>query len=357
MRDTRIKVGFPERVPEKALNTLAMLLLEAGRGLRTDVWRYFNAYDKLLVEGPRHWEAAPLAEAEVFVDPHWIYDLPDEQERVDRIARVAADADTPCLFFQNSDLPLPCDVRWGEVYRTSVYRSRQTPNERTMPGENDDMLEAEHGTIPLRSWTEIPTVSFCGNLGNPWNELVLTIAGKHNNVIGTRLRRKTIRLLRRSPLVRTSIIARSRFWGGSLKTYFGKNRRNIDRQQQLRNEYKQNMLGSDYVLCLRGAGNYSFRFYETLSAGRIPLLIDTDCSLPFADEIDWARHCCIVPENQLGRVCELLHEFHQRLGPPEFQSLQIENRRIWSTYCEVFAFYNQVLSRARHAISKQVEQR
>lgn len=31
------------------------------------------------------------------------------------------------------------------------------------------------------------------------------------------------------------------------------------------------MTGSDYVLCTRGNGNYSIRFYEALCRGRIPV--------------------------------------------------------------------------------------
>lgn len=346
MPDEKIKIFFPDPKPRRSLNTLGLLLLDEGRGLRTEVWRYFNAYDRLIADGPRHWEAATLDEADVVVDPHWLHDVPGEQARVDRISNLAVEWRKPCLFFQNSDFQLPCVLRSGKVYRTSIFESQRTSNEEAMPGENDDMLLEEQGVVPLRPWTDTPIVSFCGNLGNPWNELVLKLSGKHSNVIGTRLRRKTIRYLRRCQSIRTSIIARSRYWGGTLRTYFGKNRRDVGRQQKLRQEYKQNMLESDYVLCLRGAGNYSFRFYETLSAGRIPLLIDTDCSLPFAQEIDWSRHCCIVPENQIAQAGELLQQFHQRRSPEEYQTLQAENRRLWASYCEVFAFYRRVLSTA-----------
>ena len=57
--------------------------------------------------------------------------------------------------------------------------------------------------------------------------------------------------------------------------------------KQLRFEFIRNILSSDYTLCFRGSGNYSLRFYETLCLGRIPLFINTDCKLPFEDEINW----------------------------------------------------------------------
>jgi hypothetical protein len=45
-------------------------------------------------------------------------------------------------------------------------------------------------------------------------------------------------------------------------------------------EFQAQLLNCDYILCPRGFGNTSIRFYETLSAGRTPILIDTDGGLP-----------------------------------------------------------------------------
>jgi hypothetical protein len=45
-------------------------------------------------------------------------------------------------------------------------------------------------------------------------------------------------------------------------------------------EYENSLLNSDYVLCPRGFGNVSIRFYETLSSGATPILIGTDSGLP-----------------------------------------------------------------------------
>ena len=40
-------------------------------------------------------------------------------------------------------------------------------------------------------------------------------------------------------------------------------------------EYYENLLDSDYILCIRGAGNFSIRLYETLMVGRIPIFVNT----------------------------------------------------------------------------------
>ncbi len=41
------------------------------------------------------------------------------------------------------------------------------------------------------------------------------------------------------------------------------------------------------------------RFYQTLAAGRIPILIDTDIKLPFEDKIDWKNFIILEKIAQL----------------------------------------------------------
>ena len=66
--------------------------------------------------------------------------------------------------------------------------------------------------------------------------------------------------------------------------------------------FVRNMKQSDYVLCARGAGNFSIRFYETLALGRIPLYIDTNAPLPFEDSIDWDRYLVRVPIRKKNKI-------------------------------------------------------
>ena len=46
------------------------------------------------------------------------------------------------------------------------------------------------------------------------------------------------------------------------------------------NEYKTLIASSDYILCPRGFGNATVRFYEALSSGATPVLIDSGNQLP-----------------------------------------------------------------------------
>ena len=73
---------------------------------------------------------------------------------------------------------------------------------------------------------------------------------------------------------------------------------------------------------MRGGGNYSLRLYETLCLGRIPLFINTDCVLPFENNIDWKELCLWVDENDLDRIGEIVLDFHSSISK---KSLRISN--------------------------------
>jgi hypothetical protein len=64
--------------------------------------------------------------------------------------------------------------------------------------------------------------------------------------------------------------------------------------------YQEHMLKNTYILCPRGVENYSFRFYETLAFGRVPILIDTDMVLPLG--INWDDLCIKIPYNNLNEL-------------------------------------------------------
>jgi len=74
--------------------------------------------------------------------------------------------------------------------------------------------------------------------------------------------------------------------------------------KQMRLEFLQNMIGSDYVFCCRGAGNFSYRLYEALCCGRIPVFIDTDCVLPYDFMIDWKKYFVWVDQSELPLIAE-----------------------------------------------------
>lgn len=68
---------------------------------------------------------------------------------------------------------------------------------------------------------------------------------------------------------------------------------------RLRQEYLDNMNNSQFVLCPRGVGLNSIRFFESLRMGRIPVLFADDTKLPLERLINYDNLIVRVPENAI----------------------------------------------------------
>jgi len=63
--------------------------------------------------------------------------------------------------------------------------------------------------------------------------------------------------------------------------------------------------------------------------GRIPILLNTDCILPFPDLIDWKEHLIIVEWHERNSISEIVNNFHSSITDQNFKDLQINNRLLW----------------------------
>ncbi len=97
-------------------------------------------------------------------------------------------------------------------------------------------------------------------------------------------------------------------------------RQRFDGSERELNEYIDHLERNTYILCPRGAENYSFRIYETLNRGRIPVIIDTDIVLP--KELDWDRLSIRVPYDCLGSIYDIILRDYNSRTEPEFLARQ-----------------------------------
>ena len=149
-----------------------------------------------------------------------------------------------------------------------------------------------------------------------------------------------LRVLRRTPGVETRFITRDQFafnrWGvlqpgGTPET--------AARQRQ---EFLENLNGTDYTLCARGLANCSIRFYEAISLGRIPLMVNTRCVLPYDWMVDWKKACVWIEEEDLPRIGVLLRDYHSRLSPEEFAEKQRLARQLFENWICPEGFFGQL---------------
>jgi len=75
-----------------------------------------------------------------------------------------------------------------------------------------------------------------------------------------------------------------------------------------------------YVLCPRGCENYSFRVFEALSFGRIPVIIDSDMVLP--SSIDWNRLAIVVPLERVDDIYDRIVRDHRERTAIDFAERQ-----------------------------------
>lgn len=331
-----IKIHFAGEDLSQSRNRLAISCGIVGDGNT-------HPYQTLADYGEERWRPSSFEDADVVVYALPYYDREDTR----RVAAAARDAGLPCIFFRANDDPTPSKPPHGVVYRTSLYRSKLTESERALPGFTEDLLLECGGEILLRDKLERPTVGFCGYVGTR-QERVLhhtlgLFRGNRDKAIGLSLRHKAIEYLEASDRVDTKFIVRAKVWGGSR---IGTAEWDADRRSAVRREYLDNVLESDYCLSLRGKGNYSFRLYEVFAMGRIPLFVDTDCVLPFEDEIDWKRHCCWVDQSDLKRADEIVAQFHADRSEDDLKQLQLDNRKLWEDYLSDRSIYSRILHRA-----------
>jgi hypothetical protein len=66
--------------------------------------------------------------------------------------------------------------------------------------------------------------------------------------------------------------------------------------------FKQITQRSIFSLCPRGYGSTSYRLYEAIQLGAIPVYVSDRHLLPWSDEIDWSSFCVIVGPNDIQNI-------------------------------------------------------
>lgn len=148
-------------------------------------------------------------------------------------------------------------------------------------------------------------------------------------------RQKILNSLCQSKDINTNFIFREKYRAGAVTE--------LERRKTTL-EYYNNIIESDYIICLRGSGNFSVRLFETLMMGRIPIFINTDCLLPLEDDIDWKKHVVWVDWNDRKNIAEIVFNFHNGLTNDRFINIQKDNREFWKSKLTVENYLRNVLN-------------
>lgn len=332
---TPIKVHVAAAADDAAVLPIASALIHhlEGRVPHPPDPRIYGAWSARVSQ--RSIILAALGDADVVLCAH---DPVTQSKAARQAASLAAGSRKPLFFHTDSDDVRPSAPVDGLLWRSSAFRSRLRPHERIATGCVPDLLDERTSEDPVfLQWQPTPAVGFIGHVAAGLRSLGYLRRG-WQHFHGFTLRERVLRALERGSLVKTEFLRRSRNLGPPMA--------GVDRDasiRAMRREYVRSVYASHYSLCVRGAGNWSYRLFETLSAGRIPLLIDTDCALPLEGEIDWERHLCRIPVASLNSAANLLMAFHERLGPQGLLEMQRRNRQLWLDRLEPGAFFEQAL--------------
>lgn len=182
------------------------------------------------------------------------------------------------------------------LFRTSLLKTRKKNNEFVLPYIFEPPL-----VYNQINKTVTPKIGFCGQT---------------KNNIG---KRKTcIKVFEKSGKFITNFIERSGFWNGK------------PNDEILKTEFEENIYNNHFNIANRGRGNFSIRFYQILSAGRIPVLLDTNILLPFSNEINYNEHI-VISKSSRKLVLKTLNFYYSKTDI-ELRDVQSNNVQLYKNY-------------------------
>lgn len=66
---------------------------------------------------------------------------------------------------------------------------------------------------------------------------------------------------------------------------------------------------SKFTLCPRGYGKSSFRLYEAIQLGSVPVYVSDTHYLPWSEEIDWNEFCVLIKPEQINDLKSILESY------------------------------------------------
>jgi len=248
--------------------------------------------------------------------------------------------------------PQPREIVFSAAtYRCKTEQSIATPNWLYDLGTKVEPIQKP----------SVPTVGFVGNTRYPGKVNSLSrylpipdstvgwlasslfvnrnLALRMRRVIAARLRQKVITETRRASNLKTSFIERK-------GDYF-------ILPQEVRNRYRaeyiQNLQDNAYRVVMRGDDNGNFQVWEAMSAGRLPIIIDTNQQFPNLGDLKWEDFSVLVPYSELYRIGEIVQKFHDSLSDEEFKQACIKSRAAF----EYLLPHNFILEALKNKLSSR----
>lgn len=268
-----------------------------NKGRFHDVYKYGNNFI----------EYGSLNDCDVVVIP---YKWRGRDNDTIKIINEAYTYNKPIVTFMNSDSDEIIDISpcRGFIFRTSLYRSyiNNSNNKIITLGLPAFSPDTFNNIFINYTSNIIPSIGYCGH-------------GEHG-------RFQALEIIKKSRLINTDFILRTGFWAPEIPKMIAKK------------EFISNIERNLFNFCTRGGGNFSYRFYETLSMGRIPVLLDTDCVIPFIDTTKTSEYCIVVKDPH-----DIEKEIISFCNNYDINKVQRINRKLWEDYFSPLGFLKQLV--------------
>ena len=275
-------------------------------------------------------------------------------------SETAARHNNPLIIDATSDSDRFLNLTQAHILRCGLYKSLQQPFETECPFWSNGRTRSKLDLLDLLSKGKKPTVSFCGTISSvgrlsqlvktslPTNISKLVLSqGKYSRITDIRITEGMSLQLREMALkILTSDRRIDTFFEitNPARSYYLSDDLN---KQFLENLFVRNISKCDYVLCIRGTGNYSGRLYMALNAGRIPVVLDTDVVIPHEEKLFLVK----VPVQSLSNIGDFIANHFEETTEAERMAMKTNNRSVFNNFLapEKFlpSFLNHVATKNR----------
>lgn len=252
-----------------------------------------NRFEKLIKEGKKYLQFVSIEECDFVVIP---YKWDNCSNTTQAIIDEARKFNKKILTLHNDDYApqVRLSPNDGFLFTTTLVKNQNQENEFSFPAFTGDFFEKSN------SFNISKRLGFCGGITH-------------------QIRYDVLNLIFNSDLDK-DIIIRKGFWAPELS------------KDDAREQFINNMINNTFIICMRGAGNFSYRLYETMMMGRIPIIIDSNQVFPFEKKIDYSEFSFRIDHSNVFNIVSILKEFIRTLSDDKIKEMQTKSRQIWEDY-------------------------
>jgi hypothetical protein len=295
-----------------------------------------NIFSQFIAEN-RYIEVDSIQDCDIAIYPNKAF-TPETLAFDSSVFQAAKEAEIhhkPLIIDATSDSDVSLDIPLANILRNGLYKSLKKPFETECPYWSNDRTKRGLDSLKIATKGKKPVIGFCGTtssmgklanlskyiLPDAVTRLVLSQGRLSRRVdpritegMSLQLRETAMNLIAADQRLEVSFDVTNNHQSYYVQTE--------SKKLALENLFITSTDKCDYVLCVRGSGNFSGRFYMALNAGRIPVVIDTDGVIPDEEQL----HMIKVPVNSLNNIGELIAEHFDTTTEQELKEMKRENR-------------------------------